>query len=53
MTPETLKNGKKINIVVGNFSNIINLTYGERTGACMRIGGAGKSLFNFCLTNIL
>lgn len=45
----TLKNGKKINIVVGNFSNIINLTYGERTGACMRIGGAGKSLFNFCL----
>ena len=45
----TLKNGKKMNIVVGNFSNIMNLTYGERTGACMRIGGAGKSLFNFCL----
>ena len=45
----TLKNGKKMNIVVGNFSNIINLTYGERTGACMRIGGAGQSLFNFCL----
>lgn len=45
----TLKNGKNINIVVGNFSNPINLTYGERTGACMRIGGAGRSLYNFCL----
>lgn len=45
----TLKNGKKMNIVVGNFSNIINLTYGERTDSCMRIGGAGKSLFDFCL----
>lgn len=46
-----LKNGKKMNIVVGNFSNPINLTYGERTGACMRIGGAGESLFDFCLEN--
>ena len=46
-----LSNGKKMNIVVGNFSNMINLTYGERTGACMRIGGAGESLFNFCLEN--
>jgi len=44
-----LKNGKKMNVVVGNFSNMMNLTYGERTGACMRIGGAGKSLFDFCL----
>ena len=46
-----LKCGKKINIVVGNTSDTINLTYGERTGACMRIGGAGSSLFNFCLKN--
>lgn len=46
-----LKNGKMMNVVVGNFSNIMNLTYGERTGACMRIGGAGESLFNFCLEN--
>lgn len=45
----TLSNGKKMNIVVGNFSNMMNLTYGERTGACMRIGGAGESLFKFCL----
>ena len=44
-----LKSGKKMNVVVGNFSNPINLTYGERTGACMRIGGAGESLYNFCL----
>lgn len=46
-----LKNGKKVNIVVGNVSNIINLTYGERTESCMRIGGAGSSLFDFCLEN--
>lgn len=46
-----LKNNKKINIVVGNFSNIINLTYGERTGSCMRIGGPGESLFRFCLND--
>lgn len=44
-----LKSGKKMNVVVGNFSNPINITYGERTGACMRIGGAGESLYNFCL----
>ena len=44
-----LSNGKKMNIVLGNFSNMINLTYGERTGSCMRIGGAGKSLYDFCL----
>ncbi len=44
-----LSSGKKMNVVVGNFSNMMNLTYGERTGACMRIGGAGKSLFDFCL----
>ena len=46
-----LKSGKKLNVVVGNFSNPINLTYGERTGACMRIGGAGESLYDFCLDN--
>ena len=45
----TLKNGKSINIVVGNVSNMINLTYGERTNACMRIGGVGKELFRFCI----
>jgi hypothetical protein len=44
-----LRNRKKMNIVIGNVSNPINLTYGERTGACMRIGGHGDNLFNFCL----
>lgn len=47
----TLENGKIINVVVGNFSNMMNLTYGERTGSCMRIGGLGQSLFDFCLKN--
>ena len=44
-------NGKKININLGNFTNPINLTYGERTGSCMRINGAGKTLYSFCQTN--
>lgn len=45
-----LDNGKKkINVNVGNISNSINLTYGERTGACMRVLGAGNTLFDFCL----
>lgn len=38
---------KKINVVVGNITNMINLTYGERTESCMRIEGLGKSLFDF------
>ena len=38
-----------MHVVVGNFTHPSNLTHGERTGACMRIGGAGKSLFDFCL----
>ena len=46
-----LSSGNTINILVGNTNDPINLTYGERTGACMRIGGAGSTLFDFCLTN--
>ena len=46
-----LSSGKRINICLGNTNDPINLTYGERTKACMRIGGAGKTLFNFCLEN--
>ena len=42
---------KKINVSIGNATDLINLTLGERTGACMRIGGAGESLFEFCLLN--
>ncbi len=48
---ETEQNGKKLLAVVGNFTNPCNLTHGERTGACMRIGGIGESLFYFCLQN--
>ena len=44
-------NGKNINVVVGNKTNTVNLTTGERTGSCMRIGGAANSLFDFIITN--
>lgn len=47
----TLSNKKKIQIIAGNFNHPSNLTHGERTGACMRIGGVGETLFNFCLEN--
>ena len=42
---------KKININLWNFTNPINVTYGERTGACMRIMGVGESLYRFCQEN--
>ncbi len=45
----TLPNGKTLLVEVGNVTDMRNLTLGERTGACMRIGGAGDSLFDFCL----
>lgn len=41
--------GKKINVVLGNSTNMINLSYGERTESCLRIGGAFNNLFNFCI----
>ena len=44
-------NNKKLNAIVGNFTDPSNLTHGERTGACMRIGGVGETLFEFCLKN--
>ena len=42
---------KHIEAIVGNFTDGSNLTHGERTGACMRIGGVGETLFRFILTN--
>ena len=42
-------NSKQLLVTVGNFTNPDNITHGERTGACMRIGGVGETLFNFCL----
>ena len=45
-------NGKKISVNAGNITNMINLTYGERTGSCMRIGGIGQALFDLCNENV-
>ena len=44
-------NSKKINIIIGNRTNESNICHGERTGACMRVGGAGEGLFLKCLTD--
>ncbi len=44
-----LDGGKSLRVIVGNFNHPSNLTHGERTGACMRIGGAGESLFDFAI----
>lgn len=46
-----LKDGKKLQVIVGNFTHPSNLTHGERTGSCMRLGGIGDSLYKFTLTN--
>lgn len=44
-----LDENKTMRVVVGNFTHPSNVTMGERTGSCMRIGGLGESLYNFCL----
>ena len=46
-----VSDNKNMHVVVGNFTHPSNLTHGERTGACMRIGGVGESLFEFALDN--
>lgn len=46
-----LSNKKKLNVVIGNSTNMMNLTYGERTNACLRIGGAFNDLFRYCIEN--
>ena len=43
------RSGKKLNVVLGNSTNMINLSYGERTNSCLRIGGAFNNLFEFCI----
>lgn len=43
------RGGKKLNVVLGNSTNMINLSYGERTNSCLRIGGAFNNLFEFCI----
>lgn len=46
-----LSSDKTMRVVAGNFTHPSNLTHGERTGACMRIGGVGESLFLFAINN--
>lgn len=45
----SLSSGSSLHITVGNVTDTLNLTCGERTGACMRIGGAGDTLFDYCI----
>jgi len=46
-----LSNGKKLNVKIGDLTNLNNLVLGEKTGSCMRIKGEGYDLMNFCLFN--
>ena len=46
-----VSNNKELNVILGNFTDPCTMTLGERTGACMRIGGVGDSLFDFCRKN--
>ena len=45
----SLDNGKMVNVVVGNTTNMQNLALGELTNACMRIGGAFYDFYKECL----
>ena len=40
---------KKVHVVLGNTTDLINLTLGERTDACMRLGSAGDRLYRYAL----
>jgi hypothetical protein len=42
---------KRIKVSIGDIYNPIAMTYGERTGACLRIKGVYDDLFAYCLTN--
>ena len=46
-----LENGKKVNVVLGNFTNMMNLTYGQRTHSCYRFGSHAESLLKYTLEN--
>lgn len=41
----------KIRAIVGNFTNPCNFSHGERVDSCMRIGGVGEQLYEFCMKN--
>ena len=40
---------KDVKVVIGDSTNMNNLTYGEKTNSCLRVGGSYKDLFEFCL----
>ena len=42
---------KNCRVTIGNVTDSINLTLGERTRSCARILGLGENLFEFCLLN--
>lgn len=42
---------QKIHVSIADIYDPIALTYGERTGACLRIAGAFNDLFEYCLEN--
>ena len=44
-----LSSKKSIEVIVGNTTNPCNLTHGERTDACMRIGGIANALYRFAI----
>lgn len=44
-----LEEDKKIMVSIGDVYDPIAMTYGERTGACLRIQGAFGDLFEYCL----
>ena len=46
-----LDDGRKINVILGNLTDPCNISHGERTLACMRIGGIADNLMRFCIQN--
>lgn len=44
-------NNKYLEAVLGEFKSPYNITLGERFGSCMRVGGMGTELLNFCTNN--
>lgn len=46
-----LSDGRNIKFSIGDIYNPIAMTYGERTGACLRIKGAFDDLYSYCLAD--
>ncbi len=43
--------GKQLRVVFGDVREMDNITLGEKTGSCARLGGAGRTLFEYSLLN--